>query len=219
MAKYCGNCGAEMDDNAVVCGQCGTPFAGTNSTKISGINYQTPQSKQQKEKNKKTITLIIAAVVAMLVVIGAVRAISEFTGYKGLVRKTVKAYQDYDIDGIIEQGSDLYYFVDDDTLSYGLKNIIDNKLEKYEDCVGHSYQITYKITDDYELSTRKLEDLKQTLSYYIGMDEDEMNFDDISSIRVVELELTVKQDKKSMKDTLTLTVDKEKDGWKLLNIE
>ena len=51
------------------------------------------------------------------------------------------------------------------------------------------------------------------------MDEDEMNFDDISSIRVVELELTVKQDKKSMKDTLTLTVDKEKDGWKLLDIE
>ena len=65
-----------MDDNAVVCGQCGTPFAGTNSTKISGINYQTPQSKQQKEKNKKTITLIIAAVVAVLVVIGAVRVIS-----------------------------------------------------------------------------------------------------------------------------------------------
>lgn len=208
-----------MDDNAVVCGQCGAPFAGTNSTKISGINYQTPQSKQQKEKNKKTITLIIAAVVAVLVIIGAVRAISEFTGYKGLVRKTVKAYQDYDIDGIIEQCSDLYYFVDDDELSYALKNSIGNKLEEYEDRVGHSYQITYKITDDYELSTRKLEDLKQTLSYYIGMDEDEMNFDDISSIRVVELELTVKQDKKSMKDTLTLTVGKEKDGWKLLNIE
>lgn len=208
-----------MDDNAVVCGKCGTPFAGTNSSKISGINYQTPQTQQQKEKNKKTIALIIAAVVVVLAVIGAVRAISEFTGYKGLVRKTVKAYQDYDIDGLIAQGSDLFYFVDDDTLTAVVKNIVGNKLEKYEDRVGHSYQITYKISDDYELSTRKLEDLKQTLSYYLDMDEDEINFDDISSIRVVELELTIKQDKKSMKDTLTLTVDKEKDGWKLLDIE
>lgn len=208
-----------MDDNAVVCGKCGTPFTGTGSNKISGINYQTPQSQQQKEKNKKTITLVIAAVVVVLLVIGAVRAISEFTGYKGLVRKTVKAYQDYDIDGIIAQGSDLYYFVDDETLSYVVKNIVGNKLEKYEDRVGHSYQITYKISEDYEMSTRKIEDLKKTMSDYIGMDEDEMDFDDISSIRVVELELTIKQDKKSMKDTLTLTVDKEKDGWKLMYIE
>ena len=27
MAKFCGNCGAKMDDGAIVCGMCGTKFA------------------------------------------------------------------------------------------------------------------------------------------------------------------------------------------------
>lgn len=28
MAKFCGNCGAQLDDDDKVCGQCGTPVTG-----------------------------------------------------------------------------------------------------------------------------------------------------------------------------------------------
>ena len=28
MTRFCGNCGAPLDDDALVCGQCGTPIDG-----------------------------------------------------------------------------------------------------------------------------------------------------------------------------------------------
>lgn len=31
MAKFCGNCGAQMDDGAKICGMCGTPFVNSGS--------------------------------------------------------------------------------------------------------------------------------------------------------------------------------------------
>ena len=30
MAKYCGNCGTQLEDSAKVCGQCGTPLDGAS---------------------------------------------------------------------------------------------------------------------------------------------------------------------------------------------
>lgn len=40
MAKFCGNCGAQMNDDANVCGMCGTPFAGAQKP---GSYFRPPQ--------------------------------------------------------------------------------------------------------------------------------------------------------------------------------
>ena len=46
MAKYCGNCGTQMDDSANVCPSCGTPVGGAAPQQPA----QAPAGTQQKSK-------------------------------------------------------------------------------------------------------------------------------------------------------------------------
>jgi len=46
MAKYCGNCGTQMDDSANVCPNCGTPANGTAQQPAQNV----PAGTQQKSK-------------------------------------------------------------------------------------------------------------------------------------------------------------------------
>lgn len=55
MARFCGNCGAQIDENAKVCGQCGTPIEG--STKTPPVKIIDPE---KKKKNKKIFKIVIA---------------------------------------------------------------------------------------------------------------------------------------------------------------
>ena len=69
MAKFCGSCGAQLDDSAKICGICGTPLAGVSAkTKIPGIN-EISISPKQKEMVKKYAPLAGIAIVALIVVI------------------------------------------------------------------------------------------------------------------------------------------------------
>ena len=56
MAKYCGNCGAQLEDNAKVCGNCGTLL---DNTKVEGLNYTDPARKKKMGKRIKTLIVII----------------------------------------------------------------------------------------------------------------------------------------------------------------
>lgn len=45
MAKFCGNCGAKLDDNAKVCGMCGAMLT-TSTPNISGVQYVNPEKEE-----------------------------------------------------------------------------------------------------------------------------------------------------------------------------
>ena len=45
MAKFCGNCGAQLDDGDKVCGQCGTPVNGNAGT-VPGLKVVDPEKKK-----------------------------------------------------------------------------------------------------------------------------------------------------------------------------
>lgn len=48
MAKFCGNCGTQLEDNAKICGQCGTPLDGTSS-KILDLKVVDPEKYEEDE--------------------------------------------------------------------------------------------------------------------------------------------------------------------------
>lgn len=52
MSKFCGNCGAQLDDAAKVCGNCGTPLElnNTANASIPGINYVDPEKRRKQRK-------------------------------------------------------------------------------------------------------------------------------------------------------------------------
>lgn len=209
MAKFCANCGAQMNDEDKVCGQCGTPAV---SAAVK------PAASDQAGKNKgsnKIIKLIAGVIIAVVVIVIAVNIAGSYTGYKGTVNKMVKALQKNDVAAlealasIISKetlgawyGEDLYDYYDE---------AVSDALDIFEDSVGPIKKISYEITDETEVSARRVEELEDYLVEIYNMDTSS-----IKKIVKVNLKLTVKGTKKSSTyNTNELYMIKESGGWKI----
>lgn len=212
MEKFCGNCGAEMGDNAKVCGQCGTPLRGTSSTQITRAKFNDPV---KKKKNKKIITLCVTALVLVIITFVSITMISTFTGYNGLIRKVMTAYKDYDIDTLIYLSSDMYYYGAEDYVEYYFEYNVGSALDSFETSIGHNYKITYEINEIYTLPERNLKEILEEISY--GYSEFDTGI--IQKFVGADITVTAKQGNKSVSRDLKIIMSKEKGSWKLLYIE
>lgn len=215
MSKFCGNCGAQLDDSAKICGYCGTPLSGQATNKTSSIPGVVNKASQEKMAN--TTALIkkgIIGIVAVVVLILVLNVVSSFTGYKGVVRKVVNAFEDYDMKTLTACASDLNYYNDytdwDDVFEYR----VSSKLDYYEDMLGHNLKISYKILDSYKMDDRNKNALIERY------ENEGVDVDKVKTVRVVELELKIK----GSKSTSTFTKDnmvliKEGGKWKVLNTD
>lgn len=211
MAKFCGNCGAKLDDDAKVCGQCGTPLDGA-STNISGLKVVDPE-KQKKVKKTLKLVAILAALVVVAVV--ALNIASKYTGYNGLLRKVMTAYENYDIDTLVSLSSDMYYYGEEDWVEYYFEYTVGNNLDSFESSVGHSYKLSYEVDETYVMSERKADEmLNEIENTYADFD-----ISVIDKIVVADLTLTAKQGSKSVNRDIKVIMSKENGAWKLLYIE
>lgn len=210
MAKFCGNCGAQIDDNAKVCGQCGTPVDG--GTKTPPVKIIDPE---KKKKNKKIFKLAVVLVLIVAVATTAINVVSKFTGYNGLLHKVMTAYEGYDIDTLVSLSSDIYYYGEDDYVEYYFENIVGTTLDSFESSVGHSYQLSYEVNETYTMSERKVEETLKEIEYTYP----EFDVSIIKEVVVSDITVTAKQGNKSMERDLNIIMSKEDSAWKLLYIE
>lgn len=215
MSKFCGNCGAQLNGTEKVCGYCGFALnnepANTGDTSTPGIASETDTAKAEKTKNFIKIGAI--AVVAVVVLSIGISIISSCTGYKAVVKKVINAFEDYDMETLYSCASTLCYldYADADYWEEIFDNRTSNKLDYYEDQLGHSLKMKYKIVDSYELDERRFNNIVEEFEDY-GADTY-----DVDKIRIVEIELTIKGSKR----TNTYTIDdlwlvKEDGKWKVL---
>lgn len=76
MAKFCGNCGAKMSDEANICGMCGTRFAGAHSPPERPVNQTSNKDVTEesvlfkptsgKPENKKQLIVSLLAVLNVM---------------------------------------------------------------------------------------------------------------------------------------------------------
>lgn len=211
MAKFCGNCGAKLDDDAKVCGQCGTPLDGA-PTNISGLKVVDPE-KQKKVKKAVKLVAVLAALVVVAVI--ALNIASKYTGYNGLLRKVMTAYENYDIDTLVSLSSDMYYYGEEDWVEYYFEYTVGNNLDSFESSVGHSYKLSYEVDETYVMSERKVDEmLNEIENTYADFD-----ISVIDKIVVADLTLTAKQGSKSVNRDIKVIMSKENGSWKLLYIE
>lgn len=213
MAKFCSNCGSQMNDEDKVCGQCGTPVAGAN---VNPTPAAAPAADEGKKKNNNIIIALIAiAIVAIVALVVVVNIASNFTGYKGTLNKMVKALEDDDTDALIALSSSISDEINEawygDDFEEYYEDAIDSVLDKYEDKVENIKKISYEITDETELSKRNMEDLEEAM-----VDNYDMDFSDIKKVVKVDLKITVKGSKKSGSYNVEdLIMVKEDGGWKI----
>lgn len=214
MAKFCGNCGAQMDDNAAVCGYCGVGLDNCSSSPVKTFKVDDPE---KKKKIKKYAT-IGASVVAVIVVLSIlISTISNFTGYKGCLRKTMKAFEKSDTAAFTKIATGMIDELDDDDADYYIENVMEYYVNQvkddFEDRVGHNYKLSYKVDEYFELEGRKFDD-------YIELLED--SYEDFSisidKIEVAEVTVTAKKGKKSRETQIQVVMSKENGSWKLLGI-
>lgn len=211
MSKYCGNCGAKLDDNAKVCGQCGTPVEGVPA-KIPGVKIVDPE---KQKKVKKTAKLIIGLIVVVVVAVIAVNIISSFTGHNGLLRKVMNAYEDYDIDTLVSLSSDIYYYGEENYAEIYFENSVGSVLDSFESSVGHSYQLSYEVNETYTMSDRRISETMDTIENMYP----DFDVSMIEEIAVSEITVTATQGSRSVNRDLNIIMSKEDGTWKLLYIE
>lgn len=214
MAKFCGNCGAKLDDSAKVCGNCGTP--------VDGAVPQMPKMKVENPERKKKIKKIVAVIAVVLILALIVRIgvgiVSQYTGYNGLLRKVMTAYKDYDIETIVSLSSSLYYYGSDDGEDWAqeyFEHAVGEDLDAFDFSVGHSYKLTYKVNEIYQLKERRMEEVFDMIeSQYPNFDVSE-----IKKIVVANVTMTAKEGKKIANKDVKIGMSKEDGTWKVLYIE
>lgn len=210
MSKYCGNCGEKMDDNAKICGRCGTPVDGNITT--SSVKIVDPE---KEKKNKKIFKLAVALILVMAIALTTFNVVSKFTGYNGLIRKVMAAYETYDIDTLVSFSSDIYYYGEEDYVEDYFENIVGTTLDSFELSVGHNYQMSYEIKETYTISERKTNEILEGIEYSYP----DFDVSIIKELVAFDITVTAKQGSKLDDRDLNVTMSKEKGSWKLLYIE
>jgi len=207
MAKFCGNCGARLEDDARVCGQCGMSQKSMGS--IPGVTAS-------PEKAGKTGKIIVVLIAVITVVAIGITLLINFTGTKGLLRNVMSAYERYDIDALISMSSDMYYYGLEDFVEYYFEDSVGGDLDYFEEAVGPNYKLSYKVDEMYTLSGRKLDEMLEDI------EESSLSLFDVSIIdKIVAADVTVtaKKGSKSVDTDLQVIISKENGKWKLLYIE
>lgn len=211
MAKFCGNCGTQLEDNAKICGQCGTPLDGA-STNIPGLKVVDPEKQKKLKKMGKRIVVLVALVIVAVI---AFNVVSQFTGYNGLLRKVMAAYEKYDIDTLISLSSDMYFYGDEDWVENYFKYNVGGDLDSFESAVGHRYKLSYEVNEIYTVSNRKLDDMLDQIEYSYA----DFDIGMIEKIVIADLTVIAKQGNKSISREMDIVMSRENGTWRLLYIE
>lgn len=209
MAKFCGNCGAELPDDAKICGQCGAPLDG--SAKTPGATYVDPE---KQKKLKQLIVIAAGAVAAIILLVIVINLIGGATGPKSVVKKVMKAYEKGNTDALVEMSSDIYLEMDDDYAENHFDDIIDSDMYTFEDKLGGNFDIKYKIVDSYDMKERNF---NNEVEYFENYYED-YDVDSLKKIHVVEVEITGYKDKKDKTIERSIWLFKEGGKWKLYDM-
>lgn len=213
MSKFCGNCGATLDDAAVVCGYCGAPLAGDPNNKQSKINGAGLASVAKEITSKKVIKIAIPSVIAIVIIVVAAVVISSFTGYKGAIKDFVKAYEAMDTDKLIEMSADLATQDMEDKKIEQIEKDLKKHFEHIEKKLKSTPEIKYEILSDEPLNESQLNRYKDMY------DELDLDAGAIKKARKVKLRFTYEYDERSKSNTATFIIFKEDDGWKFYNVD
>lgn len=221
MAQFCTNCGAQMDDNATVCGNCGTAL----SAPTGGVNANAAVNAVKDIKKKvpmKLVAPIAGGVVALILLIVIISAIASGSGVKGTIKDYYSAYVKADF----EKMYDCVYSFNDKELREEFLDEIDeddkeNLLEGLEDGLGKNVKVKEikikkekKLDKDSKKYEEFIEDLESTAEEY----DVDFNEKDIKAVKIVDYKVTIagKDDDEKI-DREDVYFVKTSKGWQMVD--
>lgn len=207
MAKFCGHCGTQMDDDALVCGQCGVAIDGGNNNNEQGA-----------PKKKKRLKRIIIPVIIIILGIFIFRFVQNHIGIKGVVRKTMHHVQKLDVDELVTMSSHFYDYANDENEAYEhYENFIEDDLGM-QGLMDDKYKLSYKISKITKLSkaqqNKMLEYMERNIENDISFDVEKMAVARLS-VRVVNLSSDAPR---GHANRISILLSKENGAWRILGL-
>lgn len=211
MAKFCGNCGSQIEDDARVCGYCGV-VQDEDPGKVNIPGITDALGDENVNKIKGIAKKVIPAVVAVVVLIVGISIASNFIGYKGAIRNFIKAYEKLDADKITAMYSDVYYQRFDDFEADLSEHMYDYFTDEVEEELGTELKIDYEIVKADKVSENKFNKILDELE-----EDDDVSTDNIKAIRSVKVKAEIKGPEKRspQKHTFEFYLFKEGGEWKI----
>lgn len=201
-----------MDDNAMVCGYCGTAFDGSSG---NNFKYEDPE---KKAKIQKIIKKVVIAVVVVTVLSIAASIGSSFVGYRGAIRKFMNAYKAENAEAMVDMTCS---FMQDEEyaeiVAYRYENRLESDFDSFDYHFDSKYSIKYEITDASKLSERQSKNVMEQLASNGLASEDDIDL--VKKIMNVKVVITAKHGSDSTSTNKTIYLAKESSGWKLLDFE
>lgn len=221
MAQFCTNCGAQMDDNATVCGNCGTALAAP----AGGVNANAAVNAVNDIKKKvptKLIAPIAGGVVALILLIVIISAVASNSGVKG----TIKDYYNGRAKGDFKKAANsLYLFNDKDLIDDQIDLMEDMKediLDYYEDEFGKNAKVKkVEIVKEKKLDkdSNKYEEFIEYLENKADFYDVDFKEKDIKAVKIVDFKVTIAgkddEDTNKYKDVYFV---KTSDGWQKVDL-
>ena len=212
MSKFCGNCGTELQDDAVQCYNCGFNVAPPQQTdnnsndltpgeKIANFTKDTAVWLFGKMKSDKKLTgIVLGAVVGVIAVIVALCLIFG-GGYETAIDKYVDAMYYADVDAFFDSQPDILVQKELDDLGLSeskYKDQLESLLEITHKTViatyGEDFDIDYEVTYEKEVEGDDFEELLDELK------DEGVPKKSVSKAYKIEVEFSIDGDKKD--DTL-----------------
>ena len=231
MAKFCGNCGAMMDDAAAVCGNCGAALAAApapeqKESPVAGIaGKATEILNGVKKGDKSSIIKIGVAAVAVIAVIILISSLST-SGSEKVIKKFIQAYDNekpeavvkvlppFLKDAMVEAYGDEDDFLDE--IDEEIKDFYDDMEDELDtDKLSFKYEIDDVEKYDKDEVEERAEAIESVCERYdIDFDEDKLK-----EVYEYEIEVTVKGGGDKEKVDLEMLVVKYGGKWYVLSYD
>ena len=169
MSKFCRQCGAQLEDDAVKCEACGYELVKPEAAaQPEGENTQAPAA---NKLNNKMIGIIAGAAAALVVLIVVLVLVFSGGGYKKSIDTYIKALTTGDSDLIEALAPEEYWDYMAEKSGSSTKKIISSVADTFDQIIdmaerayGDNFKITYKIEDKDSLSKGQLNDIRDTVN-------------------------------------------------------
>lgn len=216
MAKFCEKCGTQIEDDARVCGNCGS-FVEPDSSKMNPSDILKNVDGESVKKITESVKKFLPAIAAVIVLIFIVGALAN-SGYKGTVKKIFKSLENANEKTLISCVSDFeldwYYDGDKAERKDDVKDKLEDRKDYLEEYYGKNFKIKYKIIESEKLSDDDFEEYLEYLEDYTDYSTKK-----IKAVRDVEVEVTIKGSEDEDTEEYSLRLIKEGGKWKILSHE
>lgn len=229
MSKFCRQCGAQLEDDAVKCEACGAEIKPAEETVQQPADAQAqadapgaengenanPNPPAPKKLSTRNIAIIAAAAVVVIVVL--IVALTAGGGYKSAINNYIDVMikgQVNKLDKLAPQAYwDYYedtYDMDIDDLERDAEDVVDTVIDLLEDEYGDNVRVSYKVTKEDKLTDSKLNEIREGVN-----DRYELARKSVTEGYDIDADITVKGDDDEMTSETSAYIVKIDGGWYL----